>query len=72
MEYKSNEMIFTEKELHNIANALVTLMQYDEENEEGLGSGFKDVFNLLNRFNEQLDDIEAMKAEKYRKEHNII
>lgn len=40
MELGSNEMIFTRNELQNIANGLVLLMKFDEENKPGLGSNF--------------------------------
>ena len=64
MELGSNEMIFTRNELQNIANGLVLLMKFDEENKPGLGSNFIEVFNLLNRFNEQIDNIDMMEGEK--------
>lgn len=64
MEFGSNEMIFTRKELQNIANGLVLLMKYDEENKPGLGGNFVEIFNLLNRFNEQIDNIDMMEGEK--------
>lgn len=64
MELGSNEMIFTRNELQNIANGLVLLMKFDEENKPGLGSNFTEVFNLLNRFNEQIDNIDMMEGEQ--------
>ena len=64
MELGSNEMIFTRNELQNIANGLVLLMKFDEENKPGLGSNFIEVFNLLNRFNEQIDNIDMMEGEQ--------
>lgn len=64
MELGSNEMIFTRSELQNIANGLVLLMKFDEENKPGLGSNFIEVFNLLNRFNEQIDNIDMMEGKQ--------
>lgn len=64
MELGSNEMIFTRNELQNIANGLILLMKYDEENKPSLGSDFEEIFNLLNRFNEQIDNINMMEGEQ--------
>ena len=64
MELGSNEMIFTRNELQNIANGLVLLMKFDEENKPGLSSNFIEVFNLLNRFNEQIENIDMMEGEQ--------
>lgn len=64
MELGSNEMIFTRNELQNIANGLILLMKYDEENKPSLGSDFAEIFNLLNRFNEQIDNINMMEGEQ--------
>lgn len=64
MELGSNEMIFTRNELQNIANGLILLMKYDEENRPSLGSDFEEIFNLLNRFNEQIDNINMMEGEQ--------
>lgn len=64
MELGSNEMIFTRNELQNIANGLILLMKYDEENKPSLDSDFEEIFNLLNRFNEQIDNINMMEGEQ--------
>lgn len=62
MERISGKMTFSRDELQSLANAILLLMDYDEKNEIGLGMGFKENLNLLTRFNEQLDDMEAMDA----------
>lgn len=62
MELGSNEMIFTRNELQNLANGLVLLMNYNDKNNNGISS-FKEVFNLLNRINEQIDEICLVEGE---------
>ena len=62
MELGSNEMIFTRTELQHIANGLTLLMKFNENNKPGLNN-FVEIFELLDRINEQIDEIDSEEGE---------
>ena len=59
----SSEMIFTENELQILANALVVLLKFTENNGSDLGN-FVNISGLLNRMNAELDDIEFKRIQE--------
>lgn len=65
----SNEMIFTENELQILANALVVLLKFTENNGSDL-ENFVNISGLLNRMNAELDDIEFKRMQEMEEETN--
>ena len=65
----SSEMIFTENELQILANALVVLLKFKENNGSDL-ENFVNISGLLNRMNAELDDIEFKRMQEMEEETN--
>ncbi|MFR2788802.1 MAG: hypothetical protein ACLTBX_08525 [Clostridia bacterium] len=65
----SSEMIFTENELQILANALVVLLKFTENNGSDL-ENFVNISGLLNRMNAELDDIEFKRMQEMEEETN--
>lgn len=65
----SSEMIFTENELQILANALVVLLKFTENNGSDLGN-FVNISGLLTRMNAELDDIEFKRMQEMEEETN--
>lgn len=65
----SSEMIFTENELQILANALVVLLKFTENNGSDL-ENFVNISGLLNRMNAELDDIEFKRMLEMEEETN--
>lgn len=65
----SSEMIFTENELQILANALVVLLKFTENNGSDL-ENFVNISGLLNRMNVELDDIEFKRMQEMEEETN--
>lgn len=65
----SSEMIFTENELQILANALVVLLKFTENNGSDL-ENFVNISGLLNRINAELDDIEFKRMQEMEEETN--
>ena len=63
----SSEMIFTENELQILANALVVLLKFTENNGPDL-ENFVNISGLLNRMNAELDDIEFKRMQEMEEE----
>lgn len=67
----SSEMIFTENELQILANALVVLLKFTENNGSDL-ENFVNISGLLNRMNAELDDIEFKRMQEMEEELNAL
>lgn len=65
----NSEMIFTENELQILANALVVLLKFTENNGSDL-ENFVNISGLLNRMNAELDDIEFKRMQEMEEETN--
>ena len=65
----SSEMIFTENELQILANALVVLLKFTENNGSDL-ENFVNISGLLNRMNAELDDIEFKRMQEMEANRN--
>lgn len=65
----SSEMIFTENELQILANALVVLLKFTENNGSDL-ENFVNISGLLNRMNAELNDIEFKRMQEMEEETN--
>ena len=65
----SSEMIFTENELQILANALVVLLKFTENNGSDL-ENFVNISGLLNRMNAELHDIEFKRMQEMEEETN--